>query len=303
MSITVVIPTYNAVAFIGEAIASVHAQSLSPFEIIVVDDGSRDGTPDVVRRDFPDVRVIVQPNSGVSTARNAGLDAARGDWVAFLDADDTWTPTKLARQWEVIASAGPDLVCVHCNYYFFGLRTGESLVPAAVQRDDYSFPAHFLEWLIVPSAAVVRRAAAPRFTAFSSGYGEDIIFFAELSQRGRFAYVREPLVGYRKHGNSQSDAPNGLARNRRNCLTWLDQYAHERPDLAQECGRAREALIEDVFTRLLMARYRRDVHWYFLWADFVVSNFRQHRRWIEQPWWLRAATRAGVAVRRLRSRS
>ncbi len=299
MSISVVIPAYNAAAFVGEAVASVLGQTRQPDEIIVVDDGSTDGTAALVRRTYPSVIVLEQPNSGVSIARNNGLDAARGDWVAFLDADDVWAPTKLERQWARIAAGPSDLVCVHCNYYFFGLRTGESMVPDAVTRGDYRFPAHFLEWLIVPSTAIVRRASCGRFAAFCSGYGEDVIFFAELSLVGQFAYEPEALVGYRKHGASQSDDATGLMRNRGNCLTWLEQFQHARPDLAVLCDQARDALAEDVFSRLMVARYRRDLRWYFRWADLVERRFRTDRRWREQPAAIRLATRVGLAMRRL----
>ena len=92
--ISVVIPTFNAARFLPEAIASIRDQLYEPLEIIVVDDGSTDETKCVAQQ-WPDVRFLHQPNLGPSAARNAGIQAARGDLLAFLDADDLWTPNHL----------------------------------------------------------------------------------------------------------------------------------------------------------------------------------------------------------------
>ena len=96
--VSVVIPAYNAAAHIADALESLGAQTCREMEIIVVDDGSVDATHDIVMRGFPEVRCIRQPNGGASSARNRGVQDARGEWVAFLDADDTWHPDKLRAQ-------------------------------------------------------------------------------------------------------------------------------------------------------------------------------------------------------------
>lgn len=97
---TVVIPGYQAARYIGEAIASVRAQSRPPAEIVVVDDGSRDGTGDVARA--AGATVIRQDNRGMAAARNVAVAAARQPWIALLDADDLWLPEKLAAQWAAV---------------------------------------------------------------------------------------------------------------------------------------------------------------------------------------------------------
>jgi GT2 family glycosyltransferase len=96
--VSVVIPSYNRAHLIGETIESVLAQTYRPVEIIVVDDGSRDDTRAVVQRYGPEVRYLYQSNAGVSAARNTGLAAARGEFIALLDSDDIWLPWKLAAQ-------------------------------------------------------------------------------------------------------------------------------------------------------------------------------------------------------------
>ena len=94
--ISVIIPLYNKVNTVERAVRSVLDQTVSEFELIVVNNGSTDGSEDVVKRiDDPRIILISQPNQGVSMARNKGVAIAKGDYVAFLDADDEWRPTFL----------------------------------------------------------------------------------------------------------------------------------------------------------------------------------------------------------------
>jgi glycosyltransferase involved in cell wall biosynthesis len=102
--ISVVIPSFNRRGILSRALRSVLAQSVAPLEIIVVDDGSTDGTPDLLAREFPDVCLIRQQRLGASGARNAGVAHATGDWIAFLDSDDEWAPSYLDRMSEAIRS-------------------------------------------------------------------------------------------------------------------------------------------------------------------------------------------------------
>lgn len=101
--VTVVVPAFNAERYLGEALCSILAQEFDDFEVIVIDDGSTDGTAAVAGH-HPSVRVLRQPNGGIARARNAGVVAARGRFVAFLDADDLWVPHKLRLQVEVTQS-------------------------------------------------------------------------------------------------------------------------------------------------------------------------------------------------------
>ncbi|MHC4882565.1 MAG: glycosyltransferase family 2 protein [Planctomycetota bacterium] len=123
MKISVVIPAYNAEKHIARAIESVLAQTRPAEEIIVVDDGSSDGTAEVVRSFGDKVILIQQPNAGVSVARNKGIEHATGDWIAFLDSDDEWLPEKLKLQSEHL-SRNPDLRWTFTNMSWDKERRG-----------------------------------------------------------------------------------------------------------------------------------------------------------------------------------
>lgn len=126
-SITVIVPTYNSARFLREALDSILAQTLQPEQIVVVDDGSTDNTAEVVGR-YKDRRIqyVRQPHAGVASARNAGLDAARGDYIAFLDADDRWKSIFLELM-HTYLSENPTAASVFGNFVRFQHATGQVL--------------------------------------------------------------------------------------------------------------------------------------------------------------------------------
>ena len=96
--ISVIIPTYNRHVLLERAVMSVLKQTRPADEIIIIDDGSTDGTPELIPKKFPQILYYRQENKGVSAARNAGIEKSSGDWIAFLDSDDAWLPRKLEYQ-------------------------------------------------------------------------------------------------------------------------------------------------------------------------------------------------------------
>ncbi len=114
MKISVIIPSYNRKYLINRAINSVINQSFQPFEIIIVDDGSTDGTYKYIDQFFPEIKIIKQLNNGVSSARNLGIKKALGNWIAFLDSDDEWLSKKLELQKKAIDQSDNNLIC-HTN--------------------------------------------------------------------------------------------------------------------------------------------------------------------------------------------
>jgi glycosyltransferase involved in cell wall biosynthesis len=115
-STTVVVPVYNCERYLADALASIAAQTYGTCEIVVVDDGSTDATPEVARR-FPDVTYVRQQHGGVAAAMNHGSRLARGDFIAFLSADDIWQPEKLTLQHAALADGGDRLVFGHMQHF------------------------------------------------------------------------------------------------------------------------------------------------------------------------------------------
>lgn len=154
-SVSVIIPTYNRCDFVREAMASVLAQTFQDFELIVVDDGSTDGTADIVR-EFPRTHYLLQENRGVSAARNAGVAVSRGELIAFLDSDDLWQPQKLATQVAFFA-ARPDAHI--CQTEEVWLRNGVRVNPRNKHRKPSGdiFAASLQLCLVSPSAVMMRR--------------------------------------------------------------------------------------------------------------------------------------------------
>ena len=111
MNISVIIPTYNRCELLKRALLSVFSQTLLPTEVVVIDDGSTDGTNAMICAEFPEVIYYRQENLGVSSARNLGIQHTTGDWLAFLDSDDEWLPEKLSRQTAALAANPESRIC------------------------------------------------------------------------------------------------------------------------------------------------------------------------------------------------
>lgn len=197
--VSVVIPAYNAAAFIRRTIDSVLAQSYRHFEVIVVDDGSPDDTADVVNGYGPPVRCIRQANAGDADARNTGITAAAGEWIAMLDHDDEWLPAKLQRQMHLLAEHPHLRWCCTNRYQTDGSRRtavgdSEAIDRALAGRgyfDDF-FPAHARGVCpIITSAMVVHREVFERVGLFDTRYPRA----SDLDMRWRIAY-QFPAIGY-----------------------------------------------------------------------------------------------------------
>lgn len=230
-SVSVVIPTYNSSGTIAEAIASVRAQTVAPFEIVVVDDCSRDDT--LTKLDAlaaPDLRVIRTPsNRGGSAARNRGIEVARADYVAFLDSDDLWAPRKLELQLAQLARTEVDAfsfsALLHQNEY-----GEERILPRRAPADGESLADFMLKagnvvqtsTLVVPALVLERCRFNEELRRF-----QDIDFVLKLAAAGvRPMYVDEPLVHWRNVGParrvSSISAPEVLQKfmaQHRNTLT------------------------------------------------------------------------------------
>jgi glycosyltransferase involved in cell wall biosynthesis len=216
-SVTVVIPAYNAAATIGETLESVRTQSHRALEIIVVDDGSNDATPDIVRRfaSLDDrIRLLRQSNAGVAAARNAGIAAATADFIAPVDADDLWHPQKIEKQLMALKHRGPRAAVA---YTWSLLIDPESRVTRNLtefrHEGDVLKPLCLENFLGNGSSALIRRRAVlevegydPSLRRRSAQGCEDWKLYLALAQRFEYALVPEYMTGYRKApGNMSSD--------------------------------------------------------------------------------------------------
>lgn len=207
--VSVVIPVYNKERYLRATLDSVLAQTVAPEEIVVIDDGSSDGSADVAASYGSRVRLVRQSNGGESSARNRGIETSSAEWIALLDGDDVWEPDKLERQLDALQAAAFEPVCVYTDAYLFndsGERIGEHRKPEYHAEDDWHVQM-LCDWSINTSSVLIRRAAlgALRFP-LTIRHSEDMIFFVELRDRGRFLKIPETLVGYRRNTDNQTSS-------------------------------------------------------------------------------------------------
>jgi glycosyltransferase involved in cell wall biosynthesis len=204
--VSVVVPTYNRAALLRRAVRSVLAQTFTDYELIVVDDGSTDDTEEVLR-EFSDRRMRVvrsEINQGAPQARNRGIEAARGEWVAFLDSDDEWLPQRLEVQMDLLARQSPGQAAVgYCQCQVHECLTGKVSQPQETLAEGDVFE-HLLRDRRpkTTSAFIVRRGALLDVGGFDEdlGNGEDIDLLLRLSQKGyRFSACNEVLVVWHWH--------------------------------------------------------------------------------------------------------
>lgn len=214
--ISVIIPTHNRARLLPRCLDSVLTQTLKPLEIIVVDDGSTDSTRRLIRRDFPQVRLLPQENRGVSAARNAGLRAARGDWLAFLDSDDAWLPNKLQQQMQTVERA-PDSNLIHTNEVW--VRNGVRVNP---QRKHRKYGGSIFKYclplcVISPSSTMIHRRVFEQVGQFDETLPvcEDYDLWLRICARMPVTFIQEPLIiKYGGHHDQLSARYRGMDRYR-----------------------------------------------------------------------------------------
>ncbi|MEO1366230.1 MAG: glycosyltransferase [Acidobacteriota bacterium] len=195
--VSAVIPTWNRPRRVLEAVASVLAQTVPALEVLVVDDGSVDGTAAALAGlRTPGVRVISAPHRGVSAARNVGIERARGEWVAFLDSDDTWLPGKLERQLGALAAAPEPYRLVHCDEVW--IRNGRRVNPRRIhqKRGGWIYEHCLPRCAISPSSTLVRRDLLADVGLFDESLMacEDYDLWLRICAREPVLYLDEQLV-------------------------------------------------------------------------------------------------------------
>jgi glycosyltransferase involved in cell wall biosynthesis len=214
--ISVVIPCYNAERYISATIESVLAQNWPDLEVVVVDDGSKDTSVQIIRERFPHVLLVQQANQGVAAARNTGIKASSGDWIAFLDADDLWLPGKLHRQWQSIES-NPEARMGYTAWQVWessdAIPTSAFMAQLANDANDaakwpgatgWIYPQLLLDCIVWTSTVLVQRTLLDEIGDFNPTLriGEDYDLWLRASRHTPIVRVSAPTALYRQHPQS-----------------------------------------------------------------------------------------------------
>lgn len=206
MKISVIIPTYNASEYIKDAINSVLFQKYSGnVEIIVVDDGSTDDTKKVLAEYIKDKKIIYikQKNQGQASARNAGVKKSTGDFIAFLDSDDTWNHDKLNKQMEKFNDKNVGLVYTGIEWYH---SLDNEVIKVKIPKiKGWVFKKLIVHNFISTSTVILRKEAFEPFDTCKECLGvEDFDLWLRVSQKWKVDYIKDILCNYRIHNHNIS---------------------------------------------------------------------------------------------------
>jgi glycosyltransferase involved in cell wall biosynthesis len=236
--VSIILPAYNSKRFILQTVNSVLAQDWRDFELLVIDDGSTDGTANIVQGLDERIKVIRQENKGIAGARNVGIDAATGDFIALLDHDDLWHPEKLSAQLKCFA-LHPKAGCVYSTFIRWVDETPpifpvEHLDPANI---DPEFSGWIYHKLLITNSVFLSSAMFRREVMREIGYfdpalppADDWDFNIRVSRKYSFSQLRQTTALYRVHNGQTSRivSPIDLENNFRNRV--IAQYGLAGPD-------------------------------------------------------------------------
>jgi len=273
-AVTAVVPCHNAAPFIADTIQSILGQTRAVDEIVVVDDGSSDGSAAIAESFGEPVRVIRQPNRGECAARNRGVQEARGDIIAFLDADDLWHPEKIERQLACF-DAHPEVGAVMTSVAIFErdiqycrpfLNVNESVLREATPRDMLA------HWLVNQSAIAVRGEIA-RSTPYPDGIADsgDMIQSVELRMKTEIGAVPEVLAFYRQHEHQVTKHAHHVSRSLTVRIAWA--RANFRRMGANSVAEALQPLLAKAVDRTMSLYWTREI-----------TRFKRERDQLIQDW-------------------
>jgi glycosyltransferase involved in cell wall biosynthesis len=211
---SVIIPTFNRKELVKRAIQSVLNQTLQPQEIIVIDDGSNDGTQSIVKNKYPQIKYFWQVNSGISSARNLGIRTSTGNWIAFLDSDDEWLPNKLEYQYTAL-SKYPEYKICHTNEIW--IRKDKRVNPMDKHQKfgGYIFQKCLPLCVISPSSALINKQVFEQFGLFDTALPacEDYDMWLRVCAFLPVLYLEKPLLKkYGGHSDQLSQKYWGMDR-------------------------------------------------------------------------------------------
>lgn len=275
MKISVIIPAYNSAAFIADAVRSILDQSQPVDEIVIVDDGSTDDTQTVVESLSGPIIYIKQPNQGPSAARNTGIDAAKNDWIAFLDADDQWTPIKIERQLNVLQNF-PKLVLIagdmaeidNSNRIITeSVLNKHNLLRKFQELKNCPIPNALAELVIknfIPTGTVlVKKSALIEAGCFNPSirFGEDLECWSKIAAKHPIACMPDILMLRRQHGNNATQLTAPLLNDLVKVMTSIRNYA------------AKDLSLQNIDPDRLVADAYADLgYWHFSEYDLITAR-------------------------------
>jgi glycosyltransferase involved in cell wall biosynthesis len=234
--VSVIIPVYNRERFIAQALDSVLAQTYGNFEIVIVNDGSTDGSEDKIQPywRYGNVKYHYQQNCGVSAARNAAIRMSSGELIAFLDSDDLWLPDKLAKQVEFM-SDHPDVSLVHSNRGYVDINGKRKEVSIPQTSGSCCFKELFLRNGIMSSTVVVTRRCLDVTGLFNCDLPgcEDYELWLRIARQSTIGYVKDVLALYRFHDSNMSRDKEMMARRE---LETIESIVNMFPEVCQILG-------------------------------------------------------------------
>lgn len=256
MQISVVIPTFNRLPKLIRAIDSIIGQTSPIDEIIVVDDGSDDGTETQIRDKFPQVKFIYQANQGVSAARNKGIKQAQYPWIALLDSDDSWLPDKIKKIRQA-QKQNPDYLLFHSDEIWVRNGTRVNSMNKHAKSGGWIFEKCLPLCVISPSAAVIQRELFDKTGLFDKTLPacEDYDLWLRICHQHPVFYIDQPLINkYGGHSDQLSNRYWGMDRFRIRALRkLLDQDS-----LGKENRLSAEKMLEKKLNILLKGAYKHD---------------------------------------------
>ena len=212
MKISVIIPTYNRRHTLERAIDSVLSQTFKPFEIIIVDDGSEDGTRNWVQEAYPSIKYIYQPNNGVSSARNKGIISSSGSWIALLDSDDEWMPEKLEDQ-VIFINENPGSLFCHTNEIWIrnGVRVNQMKKHKKYGGDIFKYCLDMCR--ISPSSSLIKKEVFEDVGLFDESLTvcEDYDLWLRITANYTILFLDRPLIKkYGGHADQLSKVNDGI---------------------------------------------------------------------------------------------
>jgi glycosyltransferase involved in cell wall biosynthesis len=251
LSVSVVIPAFNRAQTVGEAVASAVAQTRQAREIIVVDDASTDDTAEVARE--AGARVIrLERNSGCSSARNAGIHAAQGNAIAWLDSDDFWEPNHI----EVVAGLldqYPEAAVASSAVRLVGKRSGVWMGRIPEGPPSNVFRKAFYDWLSVPTSTIIRRDPLIEVGGWSESarYASDFYLWMQLARRNLFVCTYEVTANWRWHNDQLSSSQE---------KQWLARYGF-RSQMLEQLYADGDTAMADELAELFRTIWANDLQW------------------------------------------